>query len=523
MTAVTAAPRASRPTAGRPGFALARLLRLELRHNAMVWLLPVVIGLFWLTTYRRDMAMPPLWNLRAAGLQSGVMLDFAFPVTGAAAWTASREARRRITDQVTVTARPRWARLLAPWAATTIWAMLAYLGCTAVLYGVTAHQASWGGPLWWPAAVAAASLPAFSALGFILGTFLPGRFTAPLASIAAFFVLALSTELISGSQSYWNVSPIITGPWDLGPQAAVATFYPYLPDLPIAQVMFLAGLTVALLGALALPAGSGGRALRAAAAGLTGAGLLAAGTAVGLAGTGTMDAHGMIRIPALHDAASDQPLQFTPACSRTAIPVCLNPAYASYLSVTATALAPLLSQVAGLPGAPARIVQDSVLYRQGAGNQVTIRPRNPADSARSPVSYLVLPDQTQGPSMTAAQLASMVIATYGQQLVTRVTGDGPTASQAQHAVAAALLRAAGLGGVIVTSQCPPVSKAPPGPAGRREPGRVCASQSVGAAPGTPAAAAAERFDALPASVRHAWLVRHLAELRAGQVTLAELP
>ena len=37
------------------------------------------------------------------------------------------------------------------------------------------------------------------------------------------------------------------------------------------------------------------------------------------------------------------------------------------------------------------------------------------------------------------------------------------------------------------------------------------------------AAAAERFAALPASVRHAWLVRHLAALRAGQVTLAELP
>ena len=124
----------------------------------------------------------------------------------------------------------------------------------------------------------------------------------------------------------------------------MATFYPFLPDLPIAQVMFLAGLAVALLGTLALPAGSGGRALRAAAGGLTAAGLLAAGTAVGLAGTGTMDAHGMIAIPALHDAASDQPLQFTPVCSHTAIPVCLNPAYAGYLAVTATALAPLLNR-----------------------------------------------------------------------------------------------------------------------------------------------------------------------------------
>jgi hypothetical protein len=503
------------------------LLRLELRHNAMAWLLPVVIGLFWLTTYRKDVAMPPLWNVRAAGLQLGAVLDFAVPVTGAAAWMGSREARRRVTDQVTVTARPRWPRLLAPWAATTIWAMTAYLGCTAVLYGVTAHQASWGGPLWWPAAVGAATLPAFAALGFVLGTFLPGRFTAPLTCIAAFFVVALSTQLIRGSQSYWNVSPIVTGPWDLGPQAGVATFYPYLPDLPIAQVMFLAGLTAALLGALALPAGSGGQALRTTAAGLTGAGLLAAGTAVGLAGTGTLDAHGMIAIPALHDAASDQPLQFTYACSRTAIPVCLNPAFAGYLPATANALAPLLSQLAGLPGAPARIVQDSVTYQQGAGNEVTIRPRGPADSASSPVSRLVLPDQAQGQAMTASQLASMVIMAYGLQLVGRVTGDGPGASPAQDAVAAALMRAAGLGEVVVTQapsgQCPPASAPPAGSARGSGPGRACQSQSVGAARGTPAAAAAGRFAALPAAVRHAWLVRHLTAVRAGQLTLAELP
>jgi hypothetical protein len=527
MTAVTRAPAASvpRPAGPRPGLALLRLLRLELCHNAMAPLLPVVIGLFWLTTYRKTMAMPPLWILRAQGLQLGAVLDFAIPVTGAAAWMGSREARRRVTDQVTVTARPKWARLLAPWAATTIWALLAYLGCVAVLYGVTAHQASWGGPLWWPAAVGAATLPAFAALGFVLGTFLPGRFTAPLACIAAFFVVALSTELIRGSQSYWNISPVVTGPWDLGPQAGVAAFYPYLPDLPIAQVMFLAGLTVALLGALALPAGSGGRALRTAAAGLTGAGLLAAGTAVGLAGTGTLDAHGMIAIPALHDAASDRPLQFTPACSRTAIPVCLNPAFSGYLPATANALAPLLSQLAGLPGAPARIVQDSMTYQQGAGNDVIIRPRSPGDSLSSPVSHLILPDQMQGPAMTASQLASMVVTTYGLQLVTRVTGDGPGASQAQHAVASALMRDAGMGSLVViqapSGPCRVPASAPP--ARRSGPDRECAAQSVGAARGTPAAAAAERFAARPASVRHAWLAAHLGALRAGQVTLAELP
>jgi hypothetical protein len=50
-----------------------------------------------------------------------------------------------------------------------------------------------------------------------------------------------------------------------------------------------------------LPAGSGGRWLRRSAAALTTAGLLAAITATALAGTGRLDPHGMIAIPALHN------------------------------------------------------------------------------------------------------------------------------------------------------------------------------------------------------------------------------
>jgi hypothetical protein len=497
MTAATESRPASPPWLATrlPGIAALRLLRLELRHNAMAWLLPIVFGLFWLITYRKAMAMPPLWNVRATALQSGAVLDFAIPVTGAAAWMASREVRCRVRDQVTTTARPQWTRLFIVWAATTIWALAEYLVCLAVLYGDTARQASWGGPLWWPAAVAAASVPAFSALGSAIGTLLPSRFTAPLAAIAAFFIVALSTELINGSQSCWQVSPVVTGPWDMGVQSGVATFYPFLPDLSIAQVMFLAGLAMSLLGVLALPAASGGRALRAAAAGCTVAGLLAAGTAVRLAATGTMNTHGMVDIPALHDAANDRALQFTPVCSRTAIPVCLNPAYATYLSVTANALAPLLGQLAGLPGAPARILQVPVSYRQDAGNNVVIQVQGPTVSDGSSVSRLVLPDQLSGPAMTDAQLADQVVTMYGPAFVARVIGDGPGSSQAQNAVATALMMAA--------SYDP--------------------DQSPDVAPGTQAYAAAERFAALPAAARHAWLVRHLATLRAGLLTLAQLP
>src|SRR5690348_1947585 len=226
MTA-TRAPVRSAPVKRRPGLAAARLLRLELRHNAMLWLVPVAVALFWFIALRKIMAPPPLWYPRASNMQSVALLVFASPVAGAAAWMGSREHRRRTTDLVNITARPRPARLLTTWAATTCWALVAYLACVAVVYAATAQQATWGGPLWWPAAVAAATVPAIAALGFAAGTLVPGRFTAPLVALAAFFMLGLSTQLINGSQSYWQISPIVAGAWDLGPNPEVGTFYAY--------------------------------------------------------------------------------------------------------------------------------------------------------------------------------------------------------------------------------------------------------------------------------------------------------
>src|ERR1700751_6007619 len=165
------APAAPRPTAARRGAGTAilgsgRLLRLELRHNAMLWLLPVAFALFWFNGYREIMALPPMWNLRAMTLQNRLLLDPPIPVTAAAAWMGSREGRRSITDLVAVTARPRWSRQLATWAATTAWAEVACLACIAAVYVMTARQASWGGPLWWPAVVSASGVPLLTAIGY---------------------------------------------------------------------------------------------------------------------------------------------------------------------------------------------------------------------------------------------------------------------------------------------------------------------------------------------------------------------
>ena len=460
-----------------------RLLRIELRRNAMIWMLPVAGLLFWALTYRRSTALAPLWSVRAMTMQSSTIAVFIPTVTGVAAWTGAREARRHLTDLLSVTSRSRWRRQLANWAATTAWALGCYLACVGVLYGVTVTQAIGGGPLWWPVLVGAASVPALAALGFTVGTVLPSRYSPPLVAMGAFVLFEAGLELVHGAGSPWQISPLVTGPYQLANYEGLATFYPYLPDLPIAQVIFLVGLTLALLGALGLPARAGERWLRLTAAGLTVTGVLCAAAGAALAGTGRLDPHGMIAIPALHNAADDRPAAYTPLCGDTAIPVCLHPAYRGYLGAVSADLAPLLDELAGVPGAPARIAQTTTTYRwTGGGFEI-------ATSAGTmhgtpPVYTIVLPNQIGGPTLSVDQSARQVQGVVTRDLVAAVVGDG--SDPAQQAVAA-------------------------GMSGGAQP------------PNSPVARAAERFAALPAGTRHAWLVAHAADLKAGRITLDQLP
>jgi len=511
MTAATPVAPGPLPVAPRAGVAvpgLARLLRLELRHNAMLWLLPVAGALFWFNGYREIMALPPMWNLRAMTLQNRLLLDLTIPVTAAAAWMGSREGRRNVADLVAGTARPRWARQLATWAATTAWAEVACLACIAAVYVMTARQASWGGPLWWPAVVSAAGIPALTAIGFAAGAWFPGRFVTPLVTIVAFFGLGFGTQAASGDHSYWQISPLTAGAFDIGAAPGVATFYHYLPDLSIAQVMFTTGITFGILGVLGVSSALNGPRLRRLAAVIAAAGLAAAGTAVALAGTGRLDPHGMIVIPALHDAASNQPVRYTPACSRTAIPVCVHPAFAVFLPAMTAAVGPELTEVAGLPGAPARISQVAEVYQQEPQNGILSLAGVPGGSS------FILTDQVPGePGATSAQFAGDLQDTLGLQLIRDVILGGNASaaaarpSQAQLAVIAASVRpgAVWLGPSAADVSAPEIS------------GRQLLTLSG------PAARAARRFAALPPAAKHAWLAQHLAALRAGQMSPAQLP
>jgi len=508
MTAAPARPRAPRAASAVP-LAAARLLRIELRRNAMPWVLPLIAVLFWFDSYRPSTGQPPIYLLRTFWNmgQGHTIIDFGPFVAGVAAWMGSRDGRRHTRDLVTAAARARYAAQLATWAATAIWAVGAYLVFVGVLFAVYAHQGVAGEPPWWWVAVGATAVAAFSAAGFAVGAFFPSRFAAPLAAFGGFFAMVQSSQTGFRDSGGWALILPTNSNGNFQPDSGI--FYRYLPDLPIARLMFLAGIAVAALGLLGLPAWAGGPRLRRAAAVVTVAGVAATGTAVGLASTAQLGPHGIV-IPALHDAASDQPIRYAPVCSRAAaVPVCLNPAYQPYLTDVTAALAPAFREVSGLPGVPVRVSQVGALYASSNGvssQPMTITGRPPVLSLPLGAVLSFLPGPGgRHPRGTAKAFDRVLALLFAHAFVGAGNGAG---TPAQQAVQAALMQGMG---IPIAAQPSVVNLGPPSWA----PTTKTASG--------PVYAAAQRLTALGPTAGQAWLAAHLTALRSGQLTLGQLP
>src|SRR5260221_2126502 len=255
MTAATDAPVQHRPP--RAGSAVprtaARLLRIELRRSAMPWIMPVIAVLFWFDSCRFGTGSPPYWVLRTFwNMGEGrAFMDFAPFVAGVAAWMGWRDGRRRTADLVAGAVRPRWAEQLAAWAAAAIWAVGGYLVFVGVMFAVYAHQGLQGSPPWWWVAVGAAAVAAFSAAGFAVGAFFPSRFAAPVAAFGAFLAVIVSSQNGVGGTTGWPL--ILPRNANGNYQPVSRIFYPYLPALPIARMMFPAGIPVLAPRRLGLP------------------------------------------------------------------------------------------------------------------------------------------------------------------------------------------------------------------------------------------------------------------------------
>ena len=504
----------------------ARVLRLEIKRSVVPWVLPLLAALVWFDTIRTASGWPPVWTLRASAISGHMLNDFNALGAGLAAWVGSREGRRKISDLVAATPRAAWARHAVALGATAFWLLLAFLAGVAVLYVHTALQATWGGPPLWPVFVGAVDVIVVTVIGFTCGTLFPGRFTAPLVAVAVValgYVGIHAAFTVTGTSGKYGLLSPGTSP----PNVDAGVFYHALPDVPIAQVMFMGGITAALLGVLSLApvlrklasngwpvrgtlvAGDGWW-LRVIAVVLLAAGVAASWTAYSLAGTAKLTAVGW-EIPALHDAASDKPVPFVPDCTSGpgGFQVCIHPAFSGYLSDVAAALDPVAAEIAGLPGAPVRAEQVASVGTGLSGYEPSYIAGNPPVFEYNGEQ---VGDLFGGFRGIPAGAGAFWRAAFQQGLLDSFLAGSP------HSAAAVRTGPAPLGAAqqaVEDALMIAVGSQPPQ-------GAVQGGQSGGPSQAQ-ITAAASRFAALSPSARHAWLAAHLPALQVGQITLAQLP
>jgi hypothetical protein len=506
--APTAAPRP------RPWLLAARILRMEIRHSAFVWCLPLLVVLFIYDPYRTGMDYPALWPLRATVVLNKFWPDMVIFSAAFSAWAGTREGRRNASDLLGTTARPAWTRQLCSLAGTAFWVVAAFLAGVLVIYVRTSQQATWGGPPISPVIVGVVGLVMVCAVAFTAGALFPGRFTAPIVAVAVAVIMQAAFRQAVGSTG--GPIPVLSPDGEV-PGNDYGLYYPTSIGVPIVQVMSFGGIALAAAGLLGLSPRTGGTGWRGALSAVAGGGarlrtvalsVLAAGVALlvaglGLAGTATGSPAGGYEIPSIDSGFISKPLGYTPACSSAGgFQVCVHPAFRGYLPQVAAAINAAVAEVAGLPGAPARATEvpetalSAVIGKGNGDGQVT----NGVYQFALNNAVTLVPNATQLKDGFQKDIVqAVIVGSTGTTTAPDGTG-GPDSKQGsgspvQQAVEGGLLEALGVRPFQYPSPAPPSG----------------------------VAAAAAKFAALPAATRHAWLVANVAALKAGTITLAQVP
>ncbi len=368
------------------------------------------------------------------------------------------------------------------WTATVSWCGLAYATVAATFLLLTYLKATWGVPDPGPILTGLFAIATHSALGYAAGCYLPGRFVAPLFAIAMYWAQGIAAFGL-GSSGY--LSPV-------GYDVAPTVFYDETPNILAPQTAWLLGLACIALAAVALKRRK--QALSWA--------VLVAASVMAVSGAALL-----VRMPDETVNARGTPIPYAPVCEDGGIVVCVHPAYKVALPEAAWTVNDLAAPLVGIPGAPTRAEQrgdaypsrlraDGTLlfdvrgafYRSNVNNGVAFRDYVELELATALVA---------GPS---GYVEDASVEAYNSGDPCRRSGGPP--GEAQRAMAGWLLYHTGR--YESTDSMAFLTAVN---------GQLCPKS----------AAAIERFDALGAAERRAWLRDNYAGLRAGRLTLEDLP
>ena len=466
--------------ASRTAGAGLRMFRTEFRRSLCLWLFPFMVAALAWTVHDGLPAGIWLWTETVWSVQYSLIL-FGPLVGGIAVWAAGRERRRGMGDLLLTTPRPAVARDLAVWAATAAWCCLAYATVAVAFLLLTSLNATWGSPEFGPVLVGLIAIVAHSALGYAIGSYLPSRFVAPLFAISMYWIQGIT--LLGLGSRFRNLSP-------LGSDIASTVFYDETPDVFAPQTLWLLGLAGVALVAVALKRE---RSMRYWA-------VLAVAAAVAVIGAVVL-----ARVPTETVDARGTPVPYEPVCERGAIEVCVHPAYETALLKTNRVVNDIAEPLVGIPGAPTYAEQRGDAYPSRLRADGTLLFDIRGAFTRSNVN-----DGFTFEEYMEAELPFALVADPSgyieEDFEAYNSGEscskpGGHTGEAQHVVADWLRWQTGIYSSMESETFMDSSRL------------VCPESE----------AAVKRFDALAPAERRAWLEKNYADLRAGKLTLKDLP
>jgi hypothetical protein len=479
---------------------------LAAKRNGGVLLLPVVAGvMWWLVRDSHSYRGVVLWMPTVRGI--GYTLGVAGPLTAAlASWVAGRSRRRRMTDLLATAPLPSGWSVVAEWLAVTFWALAAYLGCAAVALAWTATGTTWGGPLLSPILVAAVALAVCAAGGLLLGSLWPSRFLPPLLAIAVAF-------LIVGPTGMWQLERFKM----LSPMGPIDSVVRYDPMIRVDErmmrphLLWLAALSLTLVLGLVVRQ-RGGWAARAL--------LVASVAAAVITATPLLNYRSQSWGEFTHAA-----IPYEPICATETVTVCVHPAYEEFLGEVAASVELIVAPLAGIEGVPTRFEQtvfgdrsSDVVYMYIYGAD-SLSLNLGHEVSRELVTDWEAMEQNAESGYGGYTAAQAIVAEWLRQDYQQRAGlrDEPTFYGPMPGAENSLVLAEM---VVEGEQFHCVSRED-GP----QPMICDYHYDYDAAAGLQAQidAATERFLALDPATRRAWLNANWTELRAGLLTLEDMP
>jgi hypothetical protein len=313
-----------------------QIIWIEFRRCGGYLMLPLILPLVWFFNQGFDDYGVVLWfRMSIVTFQSYIIIG---PCTaGLVAFLIGRDRRRRTEGLIETVPIGPFRRDLLLLGAGAAWGLVAYAIVGAWYLGQAALFATWGGPdLGWLMLGVLATL-VHAAFGLLVGRVIRGRFAA-LVALALPIAFAIGVETyrsVNGQQPLRPLSPFLQSQW-FGVEAVAGP-----PVALIENLLWLDGLLGSALATIAL--------------------VRHGKSTIGLAGLGVSLLVGAIGASAVlaqnpeggYVESLTPPFEWS-CLTEAGIEVCMHPAYEARLDDAAAGMARVVTPVAGLPGVPTR-------------------------------------------------------------------------------------------------------------------------------------------------------------------------